>query len=72
MFWRVGDECREDARGKWLVKDSGAGWNTNGDGRRLGRGAYDPVDHLLLRVLSSVYGAERILGRGEGDARPRL
>lgn len=54
------------------MKDSGAGWNTNGDGRRLGRGAYDPVDHLLLRVLSSVYGAERILGRGDGDARPLL
>jgi len=38
----------------------------------LGSEAYDPVDHLLLRELSMLYGAERMLGLGEGDARPRL
>jgi hypothetical protein len=44
----------------------------NGDGRLFGIGAYDPVDHRLLRVLSMLYGAERMLGLGDGDARPRL
>ena len=44
---------------------------TNGELRRAGDEPKHPVDHLLFRPLSSVYGATRTLGRGEGDARDR-
>jgi hypothetical protein len=38
----------------------------------LGAVPYDPVDHLLFLAPSTLYGAARIGGRGDGDARPRL
>lgn len=43
-----------------------------GDCRRFCVGAYDPVDHRWFFDVSRVYGADRTLGLGDGEARPRL
>lgn len=66
----TGAESRNVFCGCWTFSE--LGWCINGEVRRDGKDADGPVDNRFRAPSSKLYGAARLLGRGDGVALSRF